>query len=203
MKFFKLNKVPLNDRSKADFFATFSLKNLNDESYLQKLAEEFKNKAAHCKSQYQLNRIQKAYFLKYDQSLNQSTNEAQLNQKGVAETVNSTLQEFEGSLYHILAYTIMPNHIHFLFKLKKPETDDLNKQVEGILQLLKEQINHNIGQYLNLGNNIWVTFNCEHHLMLEKEVINLTSYLVEDPVKAGLVDYWKDYPHTYINPELM
>ncbi len=203
MKFFKLNKVPLNDRSKADFFTTFSLKNLNDESYLQKLAEEFKNKAAHCKSQYQLNRIQKAYFLKYDQSLNQSTNEAQLNQKGVAETVNSTLQEFEGSLYHILAYTIMPNHIHFLFKLKKPETDDLNKQVEGILQLLKEQINQNIGQYLNLGNNIWATFNCEHHLMLEKEVINLTSYLVEDPVKAGLVDYWKDYPHTYINPELM
>jgi len=203
MKFFKLNMESSNDTLKADFFATFSLKNLIDESYLQSLANDFEIKATQCKSQYQLNRIQKAYFLKYDQLLNQTANKGQLNQKGVAEAIKSTLQEFEESLYNILSYTVMPNHIHFLFKLKKPETDDLQKQVEGILQLLKEQITQNIGQYLNLGNNIWATFNCEHHLMLEKEVINLTSYLVEDPVKAGLVDYWKDYPHTYINPDLV
>jgi len=37
----------------------------------------------------------------------------------------------------------------------------------------------------------------------EREFTRILAYIVNNPVKAGLVDEWRDWPYTYVNPELL
>lgn len=204
MKFFKLNEKPLYDTLKADFFITLSLKDIIKEDTLKLLEEQFQEKYFLCEeNESALSKLRKSYFLKYDKMLNSTQQNSILNQKGIADKVKDVLMEYNSSLYHMLAYTIMPNHIHLLIKLKNPEKNELQQHLEGIINLLKDQLNQNLQQFVELKDNLWTEFNCEYHLLEEQELINLTSYLVEDPAKTGLVSYWKDYPHTYVNPDFM
>jgi len=204
MKFFELNQMPITDSLKADFFVTLSLKDVIEEKKLQLLEEQFLLKSAECKNnQSALNRLRKTYFLKYDQLLNQAENCNILHQKGIADKIKDVLIEYNGSLYHLLAFSIMPNHIHLLFKLKSAEENQIESHLEGVINLLKEQLNQNLQQFVELDDNLWTEFNCEYQLIQEQEIINLTSYLLEDPVKVGLVNYWKDYPYTFLNPDFM
>ncbi|MFW5760394.1 MAG: transposase [Cyclobacteriaceae bacterium] len=202
MKFFKLDQKPLSDTLKADFFITMSLRDVIEADKIQELENHFDLKYNECLgNESALNRLRKAYFLKYDRLLNLSENHQILNQKGIADKIKNVLLEYNGSLYHIMAFTIMPNHIHVLFKLKNPEQNKLQQRLDGVTSLLKEQLNQNLDQYVELGDNLWTGFNCAYHLSQEKEVINLISYIIEDPVKVRLVNYWKDYPYTFINPD--
>jgi hypothetical protein len=36
----------------------------------------------------------------------------------------------------------------------------------------------------------------------EDELERIVLYIINNPVKAGLVDDWNDWPFTYVNPEL-
>lgn len=204
MKFFELNQKPLTDSLKANFFVTLCLKDIVEKEKLQLLEAEFLSKSAQCiKNPSALNRLRKAYFLKYDRLLNKAEKSRVLHQKGIADRIKELLLDYNGSLYHIMAFTIMPNHIHLLFKLKNSEESELKEHLEGVISLLKEQLNQALNQYLELKDNLWTEFNCEYHLLQEKELVNLTSHMMEDPVKVGLVNYWKDYPHTFLNPDFM
>jgi REP element-mobilizing transposase RayT len=204
MKFFELNQKPLTDSLKADFFVTLSLKDIVEKEKLQLLEEQFILKSAQCRDNPSaLNRLRKTYFLKYDRLLNKTVKNRVLHQKGIADKIKELLLEYNGTLYHMMAFTIMPNHIHLLFKLKNPEENGIKEHLKGVISLLKEQLNQNLHQYLELKDNMWTEFNCEYHLMQEKELVNLTSHMLEDPVKIGLVNYWKDYPHTFLNPDFM
>mgnify|MGYP001810416070 CR=1 FL=1 len=39
-----------------------------------------------------------------------------LKDKGIAGLVSETMQKFDGTRYHMIAFTIMPNHVHTLFQ---------------------------------------------------------------------------------------
>jgi REP element-mobilizing transposase RayT len=49
----------------------------------------------------------------------------------------------------------------------------------------------------------WQHESYDHVIRNEKEFERIVTYIIENPVKAGLVEEWQQWPYTYINPELL
>jgi len=70
---------------------------------------------------------QKRYFGKYDAQLDvKPYGDCQLGQDKVAQIVADRIHKYDGQLYDLQAYTIMPNHVHFLFNTSTQWLDELN-----------------------------------------------------------------------------
>ena len=83
----------------------------------------------------------------------------------------------------LLAYVLMPDHLHCLLTL----TGSLSLQAQ--MQQLKSVSAH------RCGRRIWQAGFHDHALRDEESLINCARYIVANPVRAGLVDRVGDYPH--------
>ncbi len=82
-----------------------------------------------------------------------------------------------------LAFVIMPDHFHWLFKLN--EVVSLN----GLMQSVKSSSAHAIGVA------IWQKSYHDHAVRKEEDIHAIARYIVANPVRAGLVKSVGHYPH--------
>jgi REP element-mobilizing transposase RayT len=108
------------------------------------------------------------------------------------------MQEFhklpENASLH--AFCIMPNHTHSLISLN----DDAQDLTE-ILRLLKGRTARWSNQALGRSGPFWQRETYDHKLRAG-EWERIIYYIAENPVKAGLVEHWSDWPFTYIAEEI-
>jgi REP element-mobilizing transposase RayT len=50
---------------------------------------------------------------------------------------------------------------------------------------------------------LWQSESYDHIVRDEDEFYRIINYIINNPVKAGLVENWQDWPHTYINEKMM
>jgi putative transposase len=60
--------------------------------------------------------LQRRFFLKYDRFLDSSRDNCWLVEAGVSAIVRENLYHHAGTKYQLLAYCVMPNHVHVLFQ---------------------------------------------------------------------------------------
>jgi putative transposase len=84
---------------------------------------------------------------------------------------------------HTLAFTLMPDHLHWLFNLG--QDTELSKTIAAYKTFSARAI----------GKPIWQRGYYDHALRQEEDVQTLARYIVANPQRAGLVDKIKDYPH--------
>jgi len=82
-----------------------------------------------------------------------------------------------------LAYVVMPDHLHWLFALG----DRL--PLSNVVGAVKSLSAHRI------GHRIWQTGFHDHALRREEDVVGIARYVVANPLRAGLVQSLRDYPH--------
>ncbi len=85
-------------------------------------------------------------------------------------------------LTNMLAYVIMPNHIHWLLELK-------SKNLSRCVQRVKANFSR------EWGCKIWNQGFYDHGIRNEESLQNVARYIVANPVRAGLVKRVGDYPH--------
>jgi len=144
--------------------------------------------------QSKLRKLKKEYFTRMDQVLDRTVmGSSQLLEDNVVSLIKNIFLQYDGKLFDLIAYTILPNHLHVLYVAKEHAEDIVKKLTSEIALQAK----------LNLKDEIrfWDEPDHEQFLIEEDELVDLSSYIIGNPVKAGLVDYWKDWPHTYIDPE--
>ena len=61
-------------------------------------------------------RLHKKFFTEYDRNLDNHRDICWLSDSRVAAVVRENLYHHNGTKYHLLAYCIMPNHVHVLFQ---------------------------------------------------------------------------------------
>lgn len=102
----------------------------------------------------------------------------------LAAALRESLHSADGILYQLLAYTIMPTHVHVLFSpIQAPHIP----KVESILDALKVPVDWRAQRSLHLSGSLW---NCDDHVrpLLSREAIErVLRYMRRDPVRAGLV----------------
>lgn len=158
----------------------------------------------------QLTIIQKLYFKKVDDYLDKAEyGPTYLANPLAAEKLVEKLHSFDGNLYNLVAFTVMSNHFHFLIDTSLhldsipsdiPITTENYIPLKTIMQLVKGGSSYEINKVIGRKGRLWQPESYDHFSRTVQEFFNIIRYIANNPVKAGLVEKWSDYPFTYVNP---
>jgi len=87
----------------------------------------------------------------------------------------------------VLAYCLMPDHLHVLLQV------DGDVDVVRLLQAFKGKTT-NLSWGFGLKGQLWQRSFYDHVLRDTEDDSEMIRYILANPVRAGLVDTWNDYP---------
>ena len=90
----------------------------------------------------------------------------------------------------------MPNHIHLIiYKLKKP--------LYKIMQVLKGFTAHEINKTVNRKGKFWHAESYDNVVRSRNELHNKIQYVLNNPVKAGLIRDREGWRYSYCDPKFL
>lgn len=210
IKIFYQRHLPHYQPQGCTFFVTFRLAGSLPLHIIQKLKLEHEGQLKLIsgiedqKEKYRsYKEIQLNYFEKFDSALNRYwRNVSWLKQTAVAEKVKEAIHYRDGKEYDLIAYSIMPNHVHMVFGLINTDkivgrTDCSTYIVTTILKSLKWYTALECNKILNRSGAFWQHESYDHVVRDEDELTRIIEYVLNNPVKAGLVDKWEDWRWSY------
>jgi REP element-mobilizing transposase RayT len=88
-----------------------------------------------------------------------------------------------------LAHVVMPDHIHWLMQLCAPIS------LDKIVGRLKGRSARQINLARKYSEPVWQRGFHDHALRSEEAIEDVATYLIYNPVRAGLVSDVNDYPY--------
>ena len=152
--------------------------------------------------------LHKRHFARYDDWLDRIQNTPRwLIDEKIAQIIKDKLHELGKEHFHLLAYCIMPNHIHLLIQSrmnkKLPKEGKTSKYpIADSMRLLKGSTARMCNLELGRRGAFWEHESYDHFIRNEREFANVIAYILNNPVKAGLVDEWKEWKFSYVHPNL-
>jgi REP element-mobilizing transposase RayT len=125
---------------------------------------------------------------KIDQHLDRSSNGNYLNGK-VIDEIRKYFLSYDKKLYDLVAFSIMPNHIHILFKQKE--------KLSEILRILKGGSAHITNKILQRKGKVWAGKYYDVLIRDEKHFATVYKYIKNNPIKANLNDDKKRFYGIY------
>ncbi len=101
------------------------------------------------------------------------------------EMLLSSLKKTDCDAY---VYLFMPDHFHFLITGKN-EKSNIKKCIDNFKQISGYWLS------VNMSNYKWQKDYYDHILREHEEIKVQVNYILNNPVRAGFVDYWKDYEY--------
>jgi len=196
----------------AIFFVTFRLNNSLPQGYMRKIKDELEAKIFEIRTSHFLDaeaeiyKQQKIFFKKFDAALDKIYNGIDyLKDEKVAQIIADKIHQYDGKYYDLLAYCIMPNHVHLVIDtsvqirdLKECEINATNyKQLDAIMQLIKGGSSFEINKVLGRKGRFWQLESYDHYVRSAEELSRIIWYVINNPVKSRLVVDWTDFAFTY------
>jgi putative transposase len=106
------------------------------------------------------------------------------------EIIHCLLEEKTNSGIRLLCYCLMPNHLHLL---AQPKNADAN--ISKFIAAFKRKtykIFHNYG----IEGKIWQSSFYDHIVRKREALSEIMKYILNNPVRKGLVEKWDEYPHS-------
>jgi putative DNA methylase len=105
-----------------------------------------------------------------------------LKERKIAEIVRSSLQTFDGERYRLIAWVVMPNHVHLLLK-------PLNGwELSKILQSFKSFTAQKSNKLLNRNEKFWMREYFDRRIRDYAHFEKTLRYIENNPVKAGFCE---------------
>jgi REP element-mobilizing transposase RayT len=195
----------------AIFFVTFRLKDSLPVEVIQALKEEREREKKDVTKLPEDERIrqnyldERRYFGKWDNLLDKAEfGPHWLSQSEIAEVIKEALHYRNEREYDLFAFCIMSNHVHTVFQPLERNSEgksdwqsDLQKPLNKIMQSLKRHTARKSNIVLGREGAFWQDESYDHVVRDEGELERIIRYVLENPVKAGLVSKWNDYPWTF------
>jgi putative transposase len=194
----------------ATLFVTYRLHgSIPAEAYARLQAEAAANEKVLSRIANPQQRAKEAYlqqrrmFGKWDYALDHPTGgPAWLSDGRVAQIVVDSLHQLHNQLYDLDTYCIMSTHAHILITPRpdeeKPEAYYAISKImhthKRITAILANRVLGRTGQF-------WQHENYDHYVRNDDERNRIRNYILQNPVKARLVENWDDWPWTYTNYE--
>ncbi len=214
MKLFYRRNLPHIQPKGAAFFITFRLAGSVPQSAINKIKENYHlqlSKALLIADLKQKNleifTLRKKYLVELDDILDKIESGPHfLKDNKIVEIIANELKKHDGTLYDLIAYCIMSNHVHLVIDTENQIVDletenELNHtyvSLDKIMKQIKGPTAVYCNKYLNRSGQFWERESYDMYIRNEKMLNNVISYTLENPVKAGLVNEWEDYPGNYL-----
>jgi REP-associated tyrosine transposase len=105
-----------------------------------------------------------------------------LGDERIAALLENTLLQFDGQRYRLVAWCVMPNHVHAMI-----ETSD-GWPVAKVVQSWKSYTAHRANQILGRSGAFWFREYFDRFIRDDRHFVSAVKYVEQNPVKAGLVD---------------
>ncbi len=116
---------------------------------------------------------------------NQHSGPMYLQAPPVAQCVLDAIQQGADSSYQLHAWVVMPNHVHLLITPMAP--------IPKFMQQLKGSTARKANQLLRREGPFWQDESYDHLVRNSREFGRIESYIVKNPVRAGLVRSPEDF----------
>ena len=115
----------------------------------------------------------------------------------IAELVAESLHYRDGQVYRLVAFCIMPNHLHLVI-VPLPTEDGAFHSLSAIMHSLKRYTARQANLLLGREGAFWQQESYDHVVRDEAEARRIIEYVLNNPVKAGLAQSWEDWPWNYV-----
>ena len=102
----------------------------------------------------------------------------------------------DGRIYDLDTFCIMSNHAHLMFTPLEKE-DSSYHSLSSIMHSLKIYTALKGNEVLGREGQFWQHENYDHFVRDKAERRRIRRYIMNNPVKAGLVESWDEWPWTY------
>lgn len=178
------------------YFVTYRVKNSIAKNYIRELWEDYR---LALKDSSLTGYQQKKFFDKYEKALNENIPHCDyLIRPEINKIVKYTIHFPEGKEYNLLAYCIMPNHVHLVFQLLKG-----NRGISKIMQSIKRISGRDINRVLGEKGHFWQKESYDRLVRDDKELYFTLEYVLNNPVEAGLAAAQEEWDHNFINKNLL
>ncbi len=151
------------------------------------------------------------WFLKFEEILHRADQgPTWLKEERIAKLVADSIKYRDGKVYRLDAYCIMSNHVHVVIKpfldekdlSMKLDTERLSYEsteppLGVIMHSLKSYTANEANKMLERTGAFWETESYDHVIRDEKEYHRVIAYTLNNPVKAGLVKDWREWPWSW------
>ena len=115
----------------------------------------------------------------------------------ISQIVVDSLKYYEGKYYKLIAYCIMSNHVHVIIDKQGFESASLT----SIFGSIKGYSAYLINRELRRDGHFWSAEIYDHIIKSEGELESQIKYVINNPVKAGLVNHWRNWNFTFVDEE--
>ena len=182
------------------FFVTSRLAGSLPVSVISQLKNDYQREIRHPDNQTAERKweAREKYFYAFENQLDKSLNGPYwLKEQAIAKIVMDSLHFNDKKLYNLIAACIMSNHVHVLIKLL-PGAPALSVVLQNIKKFTAVQSN----KLLSRSGKFWAEESFDTIIRNEKHFYNTIYYIINNPVKAGLVNNWWEWKWTYLCEEL-
>lgn len=152
--------------------------------------------------------VHKQLFARYDDYLAAQPDIQWLNDPRVAAMLRQSIYFGNGRRYGLLAYCIMPNHVHLLARpfeaepvsesdwesLELGETSDNRNPLSAMMHSLKSYTAHEANKLLGRTGTFWQSESYDHWVRDDQELERIVAYINANPVRAGLAQQAHEFP---------
>jgi REP element-mobilizing transposase RayT len=106
-----------------------------------------------------------------------------------------------GIRYSLHVVAVMPNHVHLVLT---PLTDQKRRLIVSLIEIMraiKGASARAINQRLRLHGAVWQEESFDHVLRSSENLDAKIDYILQNPVRAGLVQDWQMYPWVWRRPQ--
>ncbi len=154
------------------------------------------------------------WFRKFEKMLDSAqSGPLWLKDERIAKVVAESLHHRDGEVYRLDAYCIMANHVHVVFAplaIQSTETDTVDSldndaqtnslcynTLSSIMQSLKGYTAWKANRLLDRSGAFWHHESYDHVVRNASEWQRIIAYVLNNPIKAGLVDEWEKWQWSY------
>jgi putative transposase len=136
-------------------------------------------------------------FGRWDKALDTATNGPfWLHDPRITQLVADSLHYLDNRQYALNTFSIMSNHVHLIFTpLQK--VGEKYYALQAIMHSLKRHTARKGNLVLGRTGGFWQEESFDHVVRDSDELQRIKHYILNNPVKAGLVRQWDEWPWSY------
>ena len=110
----------------------------------------------------------------------------------------------DGKVFDLHAFCIMSNHVHAVFELiGKSEWHSDPPPLNKVMQSLKRHTARQANLLLSREGAFWQDESYDRVIRDSDESIRIVNYVLQNPVKAGLVSRWEDWRWSFCKNHIL
>jgi REP element-mobilizing transposase RayT len=142
--------------------------------------------------------LRKKYIKAYDDLLDAERNpKIDLSKPENLGVMQNTLKFWESKKLKNHAFCIMPNHVHWVFELLEKDEKGEIVYLQDVMYSIKRFSASEINKLEKRGGKLWQKESFDTTIRDEKHLYYAIEYTLNNPVKAGLVSHWHEWPGSW------